>query len=255
MNLKIGICEDMEAQQRNLRRMLDEWAESRGRRIDVRLYGHSSAFWFDWCGSMDLDVLLLDIDLGEGQLNGMDLAKKIREKDSRIAIVFITAMAEYMSQGYDVGALHFLVKPVERARLWEIMDRACAAVPADRQNERLLLTEETGVSLVPTGEIVYAEAFSHSVTLHLSAKDREARGQGRREIDVRSLGMKELEERLPAGDFYRCHRSYLVHLNHVDRLEKCRVFMDDGSCLPVSRRREKELFRVFVDYYKERPGR
>ncbi len=252
MGWKIGICEDIKAQQRNLRRMLDEWAENRGCQADVRLYDHSSAFWFDWCERMDLDVLLLDIDLGEGQQNGMELAKKIREKDSRIVIVFVTAMTEYMNQGYDVQALHFLVKPVEKARLWEILDRACAAVSSDRQKECLLLTEGTGISLVPTDEIVYAEAFSHSVTLHLSGQNRDA---GVQELEVRSLGMKELEERLPARDFFRCHRSYLIHLNHVNRLGECRVCMDDGSCLPVSRRREKELFRVFVDYYKERTGR
>lgn len=240
MGLKIGICEDMETQQRNLRRMLEDWAKSRSCQLQVSLYDNSSAFWFDWCGSMDLDILLLDIDLGKGQQSGMELARKIREKDTRIVIIFVTAMTEYMNQGYDVQALHFLVKPVEKERLWEILDRACAATAEGRQKKSLLLTEETEVSLIPVDEIMYAEAFSHSVTLHLTSGCRE----------VRSVGLKELEQRLPAEDFFRCHRSYLIHLGHVNRIGKCEVLLDDGSRLPVSRRREKELFRVFVDYYK-----
>lgn len=240
MRLKVGICEDMEVQQRALRRMLEEWGARYGHQLKICLYENSSVFWFDWCGSMDLDLLLLDIDLGKGQTDGMELARKIREKDPRLVILFITALTEYMNQGYDVQAIHFLVKPVEKARLWEILDRACLAVAQKKQKKTLLLREETEISVIPLENLIYAESFSHSVTLHL------ANGC----VETRALGMKELVERLPAEDFFRCHRSYLIHLAHVERIGKCEVFLDDGSRLPVSRRREKELFRVFVDYYK-----
>lgn len=252
MKRRIGICEDVKAQQRNLCHMVEAWANESGYQAEVRLYDHASAFWFDWSGGLNLDILLLDIDLGEGQRNGMELAKIIREKDPRLVIIFITAMSEYMSQGYDVQAFHFLVKPVEEARLREVLNRAVWVAPAERKREYLLLSEEGQVMRVAFDEIVYAEAFSHSVTLHLSA---DARRKGVTEMEVRSLGMKELEKRLPAEDFFRCHRSYILNLSHVNRLEKCQVFMDDGNCLPVSRRREKELFRAFVDYYREDQNR
>lgn len=73
---------------------------------------------------MDFDLLLLDIDLGKEGEKGMELARRIRQKDERVSILFITGLPEYMNQGYDVQALHFLVKPVERERMTEVLDWA-----------------------------------------------------------------------------------------------------------------------------------
>ena len=101
MPLKIAICEDNPAQARNMKRLLTEWGRERGLAAVIRSYDGCEAFLTDWMQKMDFDLLLLDIDLGD-EMNGMDLARRIRQKDDGITILFVTGLPEYMSQGYDV---------------------------------------------------------------------------------------------------------------------------------------------------------
>ena len=120
---KVAICEDDSTQSRNIRRMVEEWGQERARKLEVFSYACCEAFLWDWTEGMDFDLVILDIHLGQG-MDGMELARRIRQKTAGIEILFISGLSEYLSQGYDVQAIHFLVKPVEKGRLWEVLDRA-----------------------------------------------------------------------------------------------------------------------------------
>lgn len=85
MLLKVAICEDDPTQAKNVRRMVEDWGEARGQKTTVYPYAGCEAFLTDWMESMDYDLLLLDIDLGGG-MNGMELARHIRRKDTGITI-------------------------------------------------------------------------------------------------------------------------------------------------------------------------
>lgn len=236
--IKAGICEDDPVQQKNLTRMLESWSESRSVKLRLFVYDSSSALWFDWCARMDFDLLILDIDLGKERENGMELARRIRQRDGSVSILFVTGLPEYMNQGYDVQALHFLVKPVEKERMYAVLDRALSA--AKGPEESLLLEEETRVQKILLHRILYLEAFSHSVTLHLAGEEC---------LEVKR-GMKEMEQQLPADGFFRCHRSYLIHLLHVRKIAGNQVFLEGGAVLPVSRMKEKKLYQAFLEYHR-----
>lgn len=240
--LKAGICEDNAVQQRYLERLLLKWGEERGCSLQVSAYASCEAFWFDWCEAPDFDILLLDIDLGREGISGIELAKRIRKTDERLIIVFITALPEYISQGYDVQAFHYLIKPVEERKLKEILDSAARRV--SRREECLMLEGETEVRLIPVSRILYAEAFSHSTALYLT----EGQGHVCQEL---KKGMKEIEERLPLSCFFRCHRSYLVNLMHIRKICRNQVFLSDKTVLPVSRSRDKKLYQAFLAYHKQ----
>lgn len=242
---RTAICEDDLTQQRNLCRMVNNWCESRGYIAKISTFTTGEALLFAWEERMEFDLLLLDIDLGQKHMNGMELAKQIRHKDEHAIIIFITALEEYMNQGYDVRALHFLLKPLEECRLWEVLDLAQRSTLP--KNSFLLLESASQVQRIPVSQIVYAEAFSHSVVLHFSASNEVF-------YQEYKLGLKELEKQLLGQDFFRCHRSYLISLLHVCRISKGEVVMDNNICLPVGRTKEKKLYQVFIEYHKRNGG-
>lgn len=247
MLIKIAICEDEPVQSRNIRRIVNHWGETQEQKVLLYLYENCESFLMDWSEQMDFDLCILDIDLGEG-INGMELARRIREKDERIAILFITGLPEYMSQGYDVRAFHFLVKPVNEERLGSVLDKALKEIRKKEKNEYLMLEAESGSELVPLSHILYAEAFSHTVELYLvPEKDGD--------IVCREVGMclGDMAKLLPRTGFFRCHRSYLVHLAYIRRLEKAQIFLDYGAVIPVSRGKREELYQAFLAYHRDIP--
>lgn len=242
---KVAICEDELVQQKNLTRLLEKWAAKKEYQLEIVIYDKGEALWFAWIEKMDVDLFLLDIDLGQDRESGMELARKIRQKDERVAIVFITGMVEYMSEGYDVQALHFLVKPVKEERFEQVLELAVRLAP--KKEESLLLTQEGEAELIPIKTILYVEAFSHSVTLHLA----ENGVQWSKDVN---LGLKEMEAQLLEKSFFRCHRSYLVNLAHVKKIAKNELLLDVGIRVPVSRMKEKGTYLAFLEYHKKKEG-
>ncbi len=242
MTWNIAICEDNFAQQKNLTRMLKKWEETSRHTFQIHTFCDCESFWFAWSGQMNFDILLLDIDLGQNKMTGMDLARQIRKKDSKLTIIFITGLLEHISEGYDVQALHYLIKPMEEKKLFEILERATAV--SKSKQEYLLLEDESGVQLIPQQQILYAEAFSHNITLYYKKNDQIICQSFR-------MSMTELEEKLSISAFFRCHRSYLVHLNHIQKLNKGEILLDCDAAIPVSRSKEKKLYEVFLNYHRQ----
>ena len=242
MKWNVAICEDNLIQQKNLIHMLKRWEESSHHTFQLHTFCDCESFWFAWSEQMNFDILLLDIDLGQGKMTGMELARQIRKKDSKLTIIFITALFEYISEGYDVQAFHYLIKPIEETKLFEILNRA--TLVSKSKEEYLLLEDESGVQLIPHSQILYAEAFSHSIALYYQKDDQII-------CQYFRMSMTELEQKLPHSTFYRCHRSYLVHLNHIQKLNKGEVHLDCDRRIPVSRSKEKTLYETFLNYHRK----
>ncbi len=237
----ITICEDNPAQQKNLLRMLKNWEELSSHRLQIHTFSDCESFWFSWSEQMNFDILLLDIDLGQDKMTGMELARQIRKKDSKLTIIFITALFEYISEGYDVQAFHYLLKPIQEKKLFEILDRA--ATTQNAKEDYLLLENESGAQLIPKSQILYAEAFSHSIALYYLRNEQIIC------LNFR-MSMAHLEQQLASSAFYRCHRSYLVHLNHIEKLNKGELLLDCGTAIPVSRSKEKHIYEIFLNYHR-----
>ncbi len=242
---KVAICEDNFMQQQNMSRMVNYWCESRGYTAQVTTFSNGESLLFAWSEHMDFDLMLLDIDLGKDNMNGMELAEFIRKKDEHVILIFTTALTEYMNRGYDIQALHFLIKPVEQERLFEVLDRANAKI--NKKEETLLLESETELSVVTIGRILYAEAFSHSISLMMAEGNKTIKQEFR-------TAMKELEKRLEGHGFFRCHRSYLVSLRHIRRINESEIFLENDLVIPVGRTRKQQLFQAFIAYHKANGG-
>lgn len=258
--LHVMICDDETASLTFLEALVREWAAERKWETHITTYRNAEQFLFGREDLEEADIMLLDIDMPGA--SGIDLARRLRREGKNVQIIFVTGLVEYALEGYDVEAVSYLVKPVERERLFACMDRARER--CRREEPVLLLELAGGTARVRLAEICYLESDAHDTQVYCvrsvyalgTGKDTEpckGREPARKKEVLRSrTGIRELEERLmlSGGSFFRIHRSYVVNLAYVSRIARKEVLMDSGESLPVSRSRWEALSRAYLDYYK-----
>ena len=224
---KIAICDDCQIDTEYIASLVKKW--SLDRIIKIKTYPSAEAFMFNYEEEKDFDILLLDIEMGN--MDGVTMAKAIRKDNESVQIVFITGYSDYIADGYDVAALHYLIKPVKKEQLWSVLDRAAERL---KKNEKELLLKTADETVVmPVREIRYLEVQQNYVTVH-----------GKINVTVkRTLGEfeKELDER-----FFRLGRSYIVNLTCVRRISKTEVILTDGSVIQLPRGQYDALNRAII---------
>jgi len=232
--LNIAICDDESVERDYLTDLTQKWAESNAHDITIASFGSAENFLFAYEDMKSLDILLLDIQMGA--MDGMALARHLRKTNDTTQLIFITGYQDFMAEGYDVSALHYLMKPVEPTRLYAVLDKAAAQ--ANIQEDELLVQTADAVVKIPHKAIIYIEAFAHYVHIHTKAAMHETRA---------NIG--DIAQTLGDG-FARCHRSYVVGLRHISHITKTDVILDTGGKIPLSRRLHKEASQAFVKYHR-----
>ena len=220
----IDIVEDDEGSVRALGSMLARYGKEAGVQFTVRTFADGFAFICDYDGSAD--VVFMDIEMPN--LNGLDAARKLRRVDGSAVLVFITNLAQYAINGYEVDATDFIVKPLAwpsfSLKLKKIL-HTCAR----RRAASVRLDTQEGQVVLERGEIYYAESDKHYVTFHT------ARGNFR----VR-MSMAEAEAAFKDYNFARCSTSFLVNLARVTRIRRDSVSVG-GEELPLSRTKKQSF--------------
>ncbi len=192
------------------------------------------------CSGARFDILFMDIRM-EGR-NGMETAAELRRKNKSTILIFITALEEYVFQAFDVGAFHYLVKPFTDEKFEEVLKAAAEqyrnrAVTESREKtkpeERCIVIKTGGVhTRIPIGDIVYAEVFNRKVMIHSVHEDIEYYGK-----------LSDLEKKL-GGDFFRSHRSNIVHFKYVEKYNVSEIWLEKGTALMA-----KQNYGEFVKRY------
>lgn len=232
MELKIAICDDEAGQREYLRDVVTAWAKKNRHGADVREYESAKSFLFDYGEEKDFDILLLDIEMPE--INGIELAKTVRAENSTVQIVFVTGYYEYFSDGFDVSALHYLIKPVNEGRLCPVLDKAVSNL-AYRQRSVLLSTSEGDVK-ISIGDIMYLESEGVYVVVHAVNQKYRVRNT-----------LAKLSQQLD-GTFFKVHRSFVVGLKYVKMISRTQITMINGDVLPISRRLYDDVHAALIKY-------
>jgi len=231
-DMKLVICDDNQADIDYVAGLIDLWKRRTGTGVELFSFLSAEALLFAWEENRDMDVLLLDIEM-QG-MSGVKLARQLRQMGAGMQIVFITGYMDYIAEGYDVEALHYLLKPVTGERLGQVLDRAMERI---RARERLLqFSTQDGVVRLSVYEIRYLEVMRNYTTIH-AKEDYSVK---------RSLN--DLEGELDDG-FYRIHRSFLVNLRFVKRVTRTEVTLKDGTALPLSRGHYEGLNQALIAYF------
>ena len=182
----------------------------------------------------DADLIFLDIRIPD--LAGMDVAKKIREVDQNVMIIFVTNLTQYAIEGYSVEAFDYILKPIQYASFSAKLDRALRMLSYREPEISLTFREKEGGKRIPAGTITYVEVCAHDLLFHT--------GNGA----IKQWGtLSKYEALLKSAHFARCHTSYLVNLKFVRSIRKDSVDVA-GVLLPISRPRRKEFLTAFAQY-------
>ena len=179
-------------------------------------------------------IIFLDIEMNG--LDGMATAKKIREIDSHVVIVFITNLAKYAVRGYEVNALSFIIKPLKFGQFNVAMKKAEAVIKR-RNDSSIVLNMNGDIRVLRTEEICYVEAYDHWLIYYTEDASYKCRG-----------AMVKLMEQVPADSFQLCHRCYLVNLRYVSALSG-NVLNIGPYSLTVSRSRRTEFVHALTEYF------
>lgn len=233
MKLHIVICDDEQTEIEYVSSMLRRWAASGHYAVELSSYPSAESFLFNYSDDKDVDILLLDIQMRE--MNGMELARRIRAENGAVQIIFITGYPDFMPEGYDVSAVHYLMKPVKEARLFEALDRAVKNL--SKKEKSIFLSVDGETVRVTLGDITYIESFAHFLEVSTVSGSH-----------IVKMPFYELEGQL-CGGFVRCHRSYIVNLAHVSKITKTDVVLDSGKAVPLSRRMYNDVNQALIQFF------
>lgn len=236
MNLNIAICDDEQRQAEYIKTIVTEWAEQTKYRTDIATFPSAESFLFEYSENKNFDILLLDIEMGK--MNGVELAKRLRKENSEVQIIFITGYPDFIAEGYEVSAVHYLMKPVKKEKLHEVLSRATARM---EQAPRFFVFSSGKESYrINADDIRYAESDGHYVVLHTTTQNYRFR-----------MTVPELEGHLDHA-FYRCSRSFVVGLKHIARITKNTVVLEDGTELPLGKGQYDDINLKFIQYLREK---
>lgn len=209
--------------------MVRRWAAQRGHTVCLKTYPSAESFLFAYEEDKDLQILLLDIEMGP--MDGVTMARTLRKDNDGVQIIFVTGYSDYIADGYEVEALHYLMKPVAEEKLDAVLDRAAEKLGS---NARVLLLEcPDEVVRLPLYQIRSAEVQGNYVTIHAKT-----------DCTVK-MTLCDLEARLD-DSFFRLGRSALVNLGYIARVTKTAVTLTDGTVLPLPRGAYERLNRAII---------
>ena len=231
MAYRVAIVDDSTTDAEFVQGILNSRAEQRQANIQAEVFPSAEAFLFQYAEDKDWDILLLDIEMGA--MDGVTMAKRVRQDNEAVQIVFITGYSDYIAEGYEVAALHYLMKPVNREKLLSVLDRA---LEKRNQEERCLNLEAYGEMVrIPFYEIRYLDVHQNYVTVHAKADYTVKRTLGDFE--------KELDDR-----FCRVGRAMILNLKYIQRVTKTEVRLSDGTVLPLPRGAYEPLNRAIIQH-------
>lgn len=228
---RIAVTEDDPKYRAELQQFFERYTKEKG--IDIKVDYYENGLDIAEMAGQRYQVILLDIEMPH--MNGMESAARIRAADENVQIMFVTHTAQYAVQGYEVGAVDYVLKPVQYYALAMKMDRVLQRCRV-RESTKLLISNAEGQFHINTENLCYIEVCNHELCFHLTDRKLTATGT-----------LKEMEKQLNQQAFVRCNNCYLINLKYVDSIQMDCVGVQ-GERLKMSRGRRKELLQAMMQY-------
>lgn len=240
MVYKVAVVDDESNVVEQICEWLKEYGKSEGREFVVDKFSGTTQFMNGDPG--DYNIIFMDINLPHEE-NGMKVARRLRENKSKAVIIFCTNYPQYAINGYEVGALNYMIKPINKHSFENTMKRAMRVLSETCANKMIIKTVE-GQRFVNISDIVYIEVMIHNIYYHIK--------RGNEVVTERTRGsLNEVENMLGGMNFARCSACYLVNMAYVTGIDKKAVQLYNGQSLSLSRKYAKEFTNKIMRYMAE----
>lgn len=238
--IEIALCDDTPMEADFLIEMLNGYQERKpDGELEATRFTDAENLLAALDGGRKFDLFLLDIILPG--MDGIELARELVERVEKPRIVFLTNSKDFAVEAFSVRAMDYLVKPVAKSRLYEVMDSVAAQL--DREADSVTIIYLPDMELpVKLSEIVAVEVIGHALRYQIA-------GGKTIQSKVMRISFKQATEDLVAdGRFLHPHRSFLINADHVEKLVRYEFIMDNGAVIPVSRLRFSGISLAYTDY-------
>ena len=238
--IRIALCDDEQRILYEVSQYINKYAEKKNiQSLEVFPFDSAKTLKNALDDDKSFDIFVLDVYIGKEM--GTELAKNIRKRGIESPIIFLTTSVEYAPQGYEMGTLRYLIKPLDPKKFYEALD--AAFLQTEKVNERLIkLKTENGVETINANHIMYSEAHDHYQYVVLNDQ---------RQLKVRTTVAELLTTLMRSGGFVRVGSAYIVNLRNVKNVSTYQVDLYNGMRIPIPRGKHTEIKKAFWDYQYE----
>lgn len=235
MVVRVAIVEDEAELHDYYGKLVEAWGRSRNIRPGITFVESSEEYLFKYDRQNIFDVIILDVCMKD--MNGMELAHEIRKFDRNVQIVFLTGKSEYVFEGYEIGAVRYLIKPVEERELAKALDACMEKLESCREDYLMMKYQGESLRLLRS-EILFIQVEGHY--LKMQTVDR---------VYEWKESLKEMLSRLDPARFVPANRSAVVNLEFVSKITREECILENGEAIPVSRGAYGPLNDAFMKYF------
>ena len=231
--MKIGLCDDQEIFLNRLGKIMETAAKQANVKMVIQVF-HRASDLLEYCKyNKDLDIVVLDIVM---DINGIEVAKRIRERNNYIKIVFFSNYEHFAVQGYTVKATRYLLKTDSEKKLVE----AVKELLEDCQKERgKVFLEQIGSRVIPIpfSGVMYVETYTRKTKLHTRTGEY-----------ISNKNMKGHTNILTDMRFGRCHAAYMVNMDYIKEIRGLELLLDNGEIIGISKGKRKAFMEQYLQY-------
>lgn len=236
--MRAAICDDEKAMQTTLVNLLNEYKQLRGIDVYVDKYDNGYAL-VRALKEKEYEIVFMDYQM-EG-IDGMETSRLIRSANKECIIIFVSAYPEVAVDSYEVDTFRFIVKPINKEKLFKAIDDYLKTI--DYDNLLILKTHE-GTWKIKTSDIIYAEAKGKHTIIRTSKSIFEIH-----------IHLKKIEDKLPPEKFFRCQKSYIAGFAHIKSHTNTEITFDNGERALIGKAytvKFKKAFQEYIMRYNER---
>ena len=229
---KIAVCDDEEALSAQVKDLITEWNPS----IDVLCFSSGEELLENY---QSYEAVFLDIDMAG--MNGIETGKAIRRLDKDTKIVYLTAYRDYVSGAFGVHAFQYLLKPVNKKAIWNVLEEIFRYTKSGEKKIILDFHTVDGALCLPVESIYFFEY-----------ENRKIRIVTDKELYYMADKIGNVAKRMAEFGFSMPHQSFVVNMFHVKNVKNQQIFLDNGMEIPLSQKKQKIWKQELMGYLSKR---